>query len=66
MQDVADMTGHLTPSGLKEELKKLNTHDLNIYLYHMKLQYRDSIQSEIATIKDRRIHILQDGEVIDI
>jgi cAMP phosphodiesterase len=66
MKDVADMTGHLTPSGLEEELKKLNTHDLNIYLYHMKLQYRDSIQSEIAMIKDRRIHILQDGEVIDI
>ena len=66
MKDVADMTGHLTPSSLAEELKKLNTPDPNIYLYHMKLQYRNSIQSEIAMIKDRRIHILQDGEVIDI
>ncbi len=27
MKDVADMTGHLTPSGLEEELKKLNTHN---------------------------------------
>lgn len=66
MQDVADMTGHLTPSGLEEELKKLNIPHSDIYLYHMKLQYRESIQSEIAMIKDTNIHILKDGEVIDI
>lgn len=64
MQEIADMTGHLTASGLEEELKKLNTHNPQIYLYHMKLHYRDSIESEIATIKDRNIRILQDGEVI--
>lgn len=66
MKNVADMTGHLTPSGLEEELKKLNSPNPDIYLYHMKLQYRDSIQSEIAMIEDRCIHILQDGEVINI
>jgi len=66
MKDVADMTGHLTPSGMEDELKKLNNHNPDIYLYHMKLQYRDSIQSEIAMIKGRNIRILQDGEVIDI
>ena len=66
MQDIANMTGHLTASGLEEELKKLNTHNPQIYLYHMKLHYRESIQSEIATIKDRNIRILQDGEVIYI
>jgi cAMP phosphodiesterase len=66
MQDVANMTGHLTPSDLKQELKKMNTHYPDIYLYHMKLQYHESIQSEIAVIKDRNIHILNDGEVINI
>jgi len=64
MQDVANMTGHLTASGLEEELKKLNAHNPQIYLYHMKFHYRESIQSEIATIKGRNIRILQDGEVI--
>ncbi len=66
MKDVADMTGHLTPAGLAEELKKLNSLNPPIYLYHMKLQYREAIQREIAKIKDRDIHILQDGEVIRI
>jgi ribonuclease BN (tRNA processing enzyme) len=66
MQDIAHMTGHLTASDLEEELKKLNTHNPQIYLYHMKLHYLESIQSEIATIKDRNIRILQDGEVIYI
>ncbi|HBH85981.1 MAG TPA: MBL fold metallo-hydrolase [Syntrophaceae bacterium] len=66
MRDVANMTGHLTASGLEEELKKLNTRNPQIYLYHMKFQYHESIQNEIAMIKDRNIRILQDGEVIHI
>lgn len=66
MQDVADMTGHLTPSGLKQELKKLNNHNHDIYLYHMKIQYRETIQREVALIKDRSIHFLNDGEVVTI
>jgi hypothetical protein len=66
MKEVAEMTGHLTPSALEEELKKLNTPNHNIYLYHMKLQYREAIQREIAMIRDRDIHVLEDGEVIQI
>lgn len=66
MKDMAHMTGHLTASGLAEELKKLNTHNPQIYLYHMKLHYQESIRREIAAIKDRNIRILQDGEVIHI
>lgn len=66
MKDIADVTGHLTASGLEEELKKLHVLNPPIYLYHMKLQYRESIQNEIAMIKNRNIRILQDGEVINI
>jgi cAMP phosphodiesterase len=66
MKDVAEMTGHLTPSGLEGELKKLNASNRNIYLYHMKLQYRETIQREIAMIENRNIHVLEDGEVIQI
>jgi hypothetical protein len=60
------MTGHLTPSSLEEELKKLDNPNRNIYLYHMKLQYREAIRREIAMIRDRDIHVLEDGEVIQI
>ena len=66
MKEVADMTGHLTPSGLEKELKKLDNGNHNIYLYHMKLRYREAIQNEIAMIRDRDINVLEDGEVIQI
>lgn len=64
MRNIADVTGHLTPSSLGRELKKLDSLKTDIYLYHMKLQYRESIQSEIALIRDRNIHLLKDGERI--
>ena len=64
LKDVADITGHLTPFTLEQELKKLNTRNPDIYLYHMKLQHEKSIQTEIALIKNRNIHILHDGQII--
>jgi cAMP phosphodiesterase len=66
LKDVADMTGHLTPSSLEEELKKLEAHKTDIYLYHMKRQHQLSIQEEIASIKNRSIRILEDGQMIRI
>ena len=64
MKEIANMTGHLTPGMLEQELKKLDSHNPDIYLYHMKLQYCESIQREISLIKERNIRILQDGQVI--
>jgi cAMP phosphodiesterase len=64
MKEIADMTGHLTPGTLEQELKKLDSHNLDVYLYHMKIQHQESIQREIALIKSWSIHILQDGQII--
>ena len=64
IQDVADMTGHLTPSSLEEELKKLEAHKTDIYLYHMKRHHQQSIQEEIASISNRSIRVLEDGRVV--
>ncbi|MGC9975818.1 MAG: hypothetical protein ABSC57_03760 [Syntrophales bacterium] len=47
-------------------MKKLDHANHNIYLYHMKRQHREAIQGEIAMIRDRVIHVLEDGEVIQI
>ncbi|MFA4916657.1 MAG: 3',5'-cyclic-nucleotide phosphodiesterase [Syntrophales bacterium] len=66
MRDIADMTGHLTPISLEHELKKLDSPQTDIYLYHMKLQYQQAIQDEIALIKDKRIHTIEDGQIIQI
>lgn len=64
MKDAADITGHLTPFSLQEELKKLKGKKPDIYLYHMKPSYQKAIRKEVAAIKERNIHIIEDGQVI--
>jgi hypothetical protein len=66
MTNVAALTGHLTPDALAGELKKLGSFNPGIYLYHMKLQYREEIRREIDQLKNENIHVLQDGQVIRI
>jgi ribonuclease BN (tRNA processing enzyme) len=66
MKDVADITGHLTPFSLQAELKKLKGQKPDIYLYHMKPSYHEVIRKEVAAIKDRKIHIIEDGQIIRI
>ena len=66
MKDIARKTGHLTPLSLAGELKKLAEIKPGIYLYHMKPSYRGIIRKEVAAIKDRKIHIIEDGQKIRI
>lgn len=66
MTDVACKTGHLTPRSLSAELKKITGVRPDVYLYHMKPKYKEAICREIATIQDRKIHILEDGQIIRI
>ena len=66
LRDVAELSGHLTPAGLAGELEKLGPFDHGIYLYHMKIQYREKIRREIDLLRIANIHILQDGQVIRI
>jgi hypothetical protein len=56
----------LTPSYLKEELKKLGMSSAAVYIYHMKLQDRETIRKEINLLKNRNICVLEDGQVLKI
>jgi cAMP phosphodiesterase len=68
MADMAERTGHLTPVGLARELEKMGPLNAKIYLYHMKIQYRQEIQREIKRMGKGGLHvnILEDGQVIRI
>jgi len=66
MQGIADKTGHLTPRTLACELDKLKNAKPEIYLYHMKPSYAAVISREVAAIRNRKIHIIKDGQVIHI
>jgi ribonuclease BN (tRNA processing enzyme) len=66
MENIADVTGHFTPASLGRELKKLGSIKPDIYLYHMKPQYEETIRKEMDLIENKNIHILSEGEVIKI
>jgi ribonuclease BN (tRNA processing enzyme) len=66
MKYIADIAGHLTPFSLQTELNKLKGKKPDIYLYHIKPTYAETIRKEIAAIKDRKIHIIKDGQIIRI
>ena len=51
-----------------EEYKAIYESNKNIpvYVFHMKPQYLDIIEKEIAQLNSKRIHILKQGDVIEI
>jgi cAMP phosphodiesterase len=66
MGGIAHLSGHLTPHILEQELQKLEALHVDIFLYHMKLQYHEFISKELAAISMGNIHVLDDGQVITI
>jgi len=66
MQNIADRTGHLTPVTLAAELKKMSNVSPQIYLHHMKPQYAEEIRREVAALQNKKIHIIEDGQVIRV
>lgn len=61
LQEVADVSLHLTPASLGVELAKLER-DVQVFLYHFKPPYLDELRSEIATMALPRsvIELVQD------
>ena len=49
LQQLADLSGHLTPQGLKKELAKAGV-KATIYVYHMKPQYAAEIVEELKQL----------------
>lgn len=66
MAELADISGHLTVNGMAEELKKVGDKKIPAYVFHMKPQYLDIIEKEIARLNNKRIHVLKQGDVIEI
>jgi hypothetical protein len=64
MQESADKTGHLTPITLAAELKKMNGIKPDIYIHHMKPQHARTIRREIISLRDKKIHIVKDAQII--
>jgi cAMP phosphodiesterase len=64
LQDIADVSRHLTPRTLVRELDKLPMESPQILITHLKPEFRPEIIKELRKLKNHRLRILQDGDVL--
>jgi len=61
LQDLAHVSGHLTPATLQQELKKLKR-DVPVYLYGGKPKHLKLIKRQIRELKRKKLHLLVQGK----
>jgi len=66
LQELADVSRHLTPQTLAKEVEKLGNPSVPILVTHLKPQYREEIIKELKKIKGHRLKILEEGESIQM
>lgn len=66
MQDMARLSGHLTPSLLAKEIRKLKNPDLAIYLVHLKPQFRERILDQLQALKLPKLVVLEEDQEVKI
>lgn len=66
LEHLANISGHLTPAMLKTELKKFGDRNIPIKVFHMKPQYLEDLQAELAALNDDRLQVLDGGEFFEI
>jgi 3',5'-cyclic-nucleotide phosphodiesterase len=61
LQDLANVSGHLTPATLGPELEKLKK-DVPVYLYGGKPKHLAKIERQVKSLKRRRLQMLVQGK----
>ena len=61
LQDLANVSGHLTPNTLERELLKLDR-DVPVYLYGGKPKHLKTIRKEIKALKRKKLLLLEQGK----
>jgi ribonuclease BN (tRNA processing enzyme) len=61
LQELANVSGHLTPQTLNVELRKLKR-DVPVYLYGAKPRHLARIRAEVRALKRRRLAFLVQGK----
>jgi ribonuclease BN (tRNA processing enzyme) len=64
LQEVADLSQHLTPLTLAGEAAKLGRPSVPIFVTHLKPQYREEIIGELKKLKGLRLKILKEGQTL--
>jgi hypothetical protein len=66
MEELAIMTGHLTPRLLKKEIDKMGILPEKILVTHPKPQYFRKINREIEGLRMNNIKMLKEGKIYEI
>ena len=66
LQDVADVSRHLTPKTLLQELDKLAMKSPQILITHLKPEFRQEVIRELRKLKGHRLRVLRDGDVLHL
>lgn len=62
LQELADVSGHLTPRTLEGELAKLSRDGFPVLLYHLKPAYVAELKRELASLGLPRVRVLRRGD----
>ncbi|HEU4383007.1 MAG TPA: 3',5'-cyclic-nucleotide phosphodiesterase [Anaeromyxobacteraceae bacterium] len=62
MQELADLSGHLTPNTLAGELRKVERNGCPVYLYHLKPAYEAELRRDLARLRLPGVRVLAQGE----
>jgi len=65
LQQVADVSQHLTPQTLEVELEKLEK-DVPVYLHHLKPACVEPIREEVAALGNPNLRFLEQGESYEL
>jgi len=64
MSGLADAARHLTPSGLKAELEKLNRNDVPAYLVNIKPMFREQVLTEVEALGLPNVRVFPIGRTV--
>jgi len=65
LEDLAQVSHHLTPQTLQRELKKFNRRECSIYVVNIKPMYRDEVVRQIGELEVENLQILEVGQIYE-
>lgn len=65
LEELAQVSHHLTPKRLQKELEKFNQTECAIYVVNIKPMYRDEVVRQIEELKIKNLQILEVGQVYE-
>ena len=65
LQDLADLSHHLTPRALAAELEKFEKSDCPVFIINIKPSYRDAVIAQINELRLKNVNVLGIGQVYD-